>query len=116
MREIKFRTWDKRYKKMDRPFNIIDALFEDRRSTIAGDPGPQDFIFMQYTGLKDKNGIEIYDGDIVKHHNSTFKVVHKELRFKLVRLAGKKPTHTFHENKDYEVLGNIYENKELLDA
>ena len=54
MREIKFRAWDKDLLKMYSKWTVIP---DDDRS----------HILMQYTGLKDKNGVEIYEGDILKN-------------------------------------------------
>jgi uncharacterized phage protein (TIGR01671 family) len=112
MREIKFRAWDNQNQKMInnayyiRGFHIL--------SHIEGD-----FILMQYTGLKDKNGKEIYEGDICKTygHDDGFlidQVIFEDGSFlftnplKLsVELRGFK--------KDYiEVIGNIHENPELI--
>ena len=60
MREIKFRAWNTRRKEME----MIDDLywFEENQCHHNGD---KDFVIQQYTGLKDKNDKEIYEGDIL---------------------------------------------------
>ena len=68
MREIKFRAWNKYAKKMQNPAFIT---FEGVCMDYSQEPGEgldncsDEYVLMQYTGLRDKNGVEIYEGDIV---------------------------------------------------
>lgn len=121
MREIKFRAWDKDKNKF---------LYQDSEN-IKGKIDSLHFFFsnlfndcdlMQYTGLKDKNGKEIYEKDIVLHDGyisvvSWGKIAHG---FKLKtdtsinNKFGKIKYYSLPHSKKIEVIGNIYENPELL--
>lgn len=134
MREIKFRAWDEEKHKMFQ----VDAVFiagcyshrfsefEETEGTSIGpgDHGEREIwessnILMQYTGLTDKNGKEIYEGDVVKKlsakgirigeirfHHGAFVVIYPNIKsWKLASERGQQAI---------EVIGNIYENPELL--
>ena len=112
MREIKFRAWDVRERKM---------YFGDMGKYNSIAPfcnAPDKYMLMQYTGLKDKNGKEIYEGDIVKHKEdlSCATVVWDEdytgFTPFIYGLDGEYGEDAGPEW--YEVIGDIYENPELL--
>lgn len=127
MREIKFRIWDIDERKF--VVNKIDRLgcgdtkkcmservdFENNSVEINAD---ERYTFSEYTGLEDKIGDEIYEGDIVTLHDSKYKVIFnsegarfvlKDLFFE-IGIPFKN-----NNNKEMEVIGNIYENPELIE-
>ena len=124
MREIKFRAWDKINKRM-LGYERIDKLEfgKDGLEILYADNGRGycigDFVLMQYTGLKDKNGKEIYEDDIllpVELHDSN---LHCYKNGKGIPVVIKYDSHrTFYNTPcdigNWEVIGNIHENPELL--
>lgn len=120
----KFRAWMKQYKKMDN--DIGEMYFEDGEFKYIGDDVnykrlPEHVILMQSTGLFDRNGQEIFEGDIVKmakdvYSEPTYYEVARH-RGGAYRLDSKQHgCELWIRHADCVVVGNIYENKELLDA
>ncbi|MEK6878051.1 MAG: YopX family protein [Nanoarchaeota archaeon] len=121
-REIEFRVWDTEIKRMA----VWDMVLDCWERWIRGED-PK-VIVMQYTGLHDKNGIGIYEGDIIKYPNKILalfesvrgEVIFSEGCFKVLRYFGKEKYRSaiiYEIPKSWyelEIIGNIYENPELL--
>ena len=127
MRDIKFRAWDKQTKRLFQvqalqfygANNTVDACWTngvdfDGESTL-GEPelnNLHNLELMQYTGLKDKNGVEIYEGDIVKLNIPTYKTFTKVIH----TLYDAFVLESNVESNDYiEILGNIHNNPDILE-
>lgn len=114
MREIKFRCWNKEMNKMF-PFedNLVYGT-SNRPSLVIHLNNPNE-VWLEYTGLKDKNGKEIYEGDIVNIGKPLIGSVVwdcEEAGFR-IDLQGMKTYIPIYKDT-VEVIGNIYENSELL--
>ena len=131
MREIKFRAWDKGLKRMiylseptveNDDFSGIVFKLRDYFVSAFSSDRIEDLELMQYTGLKDKNGREIYEGDIVKTETdyiNTGKITeigvvefYEEGLVWIINYGETQINLAYAEN--IEVIGNIYENPELL--
>lgn len=121
MREIKFRAWDKRKKKIidvakiqfyrngnGNLSNCIASIQSLEKSYL-----PADIILLQFTGLLDKNGKEIYEGDIIKYTDAEGKIFNKYIVFR--NGCFEADSGEWHlKPLEKEIIGNVYENKELL--
>lgn len=134
MREVKFQAWDNVENKMyctgeesdihfyfdsngikaERIFNELIDSADGNRGVYGNSELLEHLIYRQYTGLKDKSGNEIYDGDIV-HMVGAWGFISRTVRFE---------KGTFHfgyiddgmcDHEEMIVVGNIYENPELLE-
>ncbi len=133
MRSIRFRAWHKKERKM---LDVQDISFTKSGRCVGArcfhaeiHGGfwyyyiDEDIDLMQYTGLKDKNGKEIYEGDIVKTlYVFSSDIPHGQIKFKKGRFfvewmnEDEEMNDILHIHaKASEIIGNIYENPELLE-
>lgn len=113
---IKFRAWDNETKQMLTVKNINFCGEEINSYEMTGDWIGLDVVeLMQYTGLKDKNGKEIYEGDICKGiRNIPFVVEWDDENARFLGYGTKGYVGYVSKYPKVEVIGNIYENPELL--
>jgi uncharacterized phage protein (TIGR01671 family) len=127
MRELKFRAWDKSHDQME----YINDLYWFEESGVhdsEGDGHHANYTLMQYTGLNDKNGVTIYEGDVIKDagnirgevywnkENASFYVklivpdVQESMKYFMNLHYPTLDTPLVNALKNFYVFGNIYEN------
>lgn len=121
MREIKFRVWIKDQKRI-MPVSNLRVI--DGKISVAYGGDFHVYFFedeielMQFTGLKDKSGKEIYEGDIVSWGGSMYgfgKVVYERYSFLVKYKLGEVEDEMYFNHPDaYTIIGNIHETPELL--
>lgn len=139
MRNINFRVWDNNYKYMN--YKVLvgmwgDDVMDDKNYTACSmyihpenvdykckphwchfEPYNKDIKLMQCTGLKDKNGVEIYEGDVIKRNENIYEVIFNKACFKVSNIKYRNANLYLLEEislDQVEIIGNIYENPELL--
>ena len=116
MREIKFMAWDKQTKDW-LELNEFNQWY-NRRCGVFRDFFDNHIELLQYTGVKDKEEREVYEGDIYKdEENMLWEVIFdkEDCAYKLENLHTPGRT-TIRNVKDMDHVGNIYENPELLEG
>jgi len=118
-RKTKFRAWDMEKKEMNTTQSFGD-FWDIMNNEYGATFSPKRFVLMQFTGLTDKNGKEIYEGDILQlqadgiHNTKLYKIIFNE---KLGHFREESIENEPYQENIYPtrtIIGNIYENPELL--
>lgn len=121
-RLIKFRAWDKGEEMMLDDVSLVndtwDMLNEFLKYTT------DEIVFMQFTGLHDKNGVEIYEGDVLDIENEGYPFVKNwkgivkfiDGSYLIENFEGTDGEYLFDETREVKVIGNIYEHQHLIEG
>jgi len=126
MREIKFRAWDEQNKTMHFDFQFIKSgdsgndwiIFKSDKHEcfdrwVNNPYFSQQLKIMQFTGINDYNGKEIYEGDLIRSYDSEGNKIINIISFE-DGLCRWNVNEGWVQNFEKEVIGNIYENPELI--
>lgn len=121
----KFKVWDLEYKEWIAPLDFVNHLWQTNHKTkeiVLDDDVQESYKVLYFTGLKDKNGKEIYEGDVIScpktHETKLFNhdrraVVYYDGRSYLASTSDRRDL-LGGFSSDKEVIGNIYENPDLI--
>ncbi|EAE0294195.1 hypothetical protein AFX43_08090 [Listeria monocytogenes] len=116
MREIEFRAWDKEVKEMDYNPSVIEIWQNKPINEQFRLESEEKLVWMQYTGLKDKNGKKIFEGDICwEEYGECYGVVKFE-DAKFLYLWENIAEDLWEVADSIEIYGNIHENLDLLEG
>ncbi|AZA49768.1 hypothetical protein EG346_16975 [Chryseobacterium carnipullorum] len=112
-REIKFRAFCPKLKVMSKPFSFNQVLnFGD---VVFNSLDLKKHIVMQFTGLVDKNGVDIYEGDLLKGFGMVYQVVFSDGAFYMkLKTVHHRLSRVFISQEEIEVIGSIHSNPELI--
>jgi hypothetical protein len=120
MRETKYRAWDTVNKVMGEVVELrlgllqgVDVKYKSSRLKASGGIYGKPFILLQYIGIEDKDGKDIYDGDILGYEEDTGLDV-KSSNHIVKYYPGRFSTTAIKPSLYWKIIGNIYENPELI--